>query len=281
MPSLGPLLERRTTTATIDRPIAQSEPRMMFGRRCAMARSVAMPSAARLLVVAIIRVSSPDAAGRRRDRSRDRRRRHARPGRDGHGRPRPGRGARAAARRHPAIRLRPGRAGEAGTPSSPRRASASSWSRCDVGWGDCESGCIDEHSWVYAIGPDGTSRRLRIRLTGATRRVAEPGWSRQDRDRGVAVAGPVCPVERVPPDPACAARPVADATIVIRDASGSVGRAGRDRRGWLVPRRGPARRLPGRAATGGGSHGRCPGPVGHRRDGPMATVQLDYDTGIR
>jgi hypothetical protein len=25
-----------------------------------------------------------------------------------------------------------------------------------VGWGDCQAGCIDEHSWVYAVAPDGT-----------------------------------------------------------------------------------------------------------------------------
>jgi hypothetical protein len=35
-----------------------------------------------------------------------------------------------------------------------------------------------------------------------------------------AAAGPICPVERVPPDPACAARPVADATILVVDDTG-------------------------------------------------------------
>ncbi len=35
-----------------------------------------------------------------------------------------------------------------------------------------------------------------------------------------AAAGPVCPVERVPPDPACATRPVADATILVVDDLG-------------------------------------------------------------
>jgi hypothetical protein len=25
-----------------------------------------------------------------------------------------------------------------------------------IGWGDCPSGCIDEHSWVYAVAPDGS-----------------------------------------------------------------------------------------------------------------------------
>jgi hypothetical protein len=35
-----------------------------------------------------------------------------------------------------------------------------------------------------------------------------------------AVAGPICPVERVPPDPACAPRPVAGATILVVDGQG-------------------------------------------------------------
>ncbi len=38
--------------------------------------------------------------------------------------------------------------------------------------------------------------------------------------RGMASAGPTCPVETVPPDPECAARPVVGAEIVIRDADG-------------------------------------------------------------
>jgi len=24
-----------------------------------------------------------------------------------------------------------------------------------VGWGDCQAGCIDQHTWQYAVGPDG------------------------------------------------------------------------------------------------------------------------------
>lgn len=39
--------------------------------------------------------------------------------------------------------------------------------------------------------------------------------------QGTATAGPVCPVEKVPPDPACAPRPVAGAVIVIRAAGGA------------------------------------------------------------
>jgi len=37
---------------------------------------------------------------------------------------------------------------------------------------------------------------------------------------GTAVAGPVCPVERLPPDPACAPRPVDGARILVNDPGG-------------------------------------------------------------
>src|SRR4051812_27054115 len=39
--------------------------------------------------------------------------------------------------------------------------------------------------------------------------------------RGKATAGPVCPVERVPPESACAPRPVVGAVLVVRDAAGN------------------------------------------------------------
>jgi hypothetical protein len=42
---------------------------------------------------------------------------------------------------------------------------------------------------------------------------------------GVAIttaAGPTCPVEKIPPDPACAARPVAGATILIKADEGTI-----------------------------------------------------------
>jgi hypothetical protein len=37
---------------------------------------------------------------------------------------------------------------------------------------------------------------------------------------GKVVAGPTCPVESSPPDPQCAARPVAGATLLIQDLAG-------------------------------------------------------------
>jgi hypothetical protein len=35
-----------------------------------------------------------------------------------------------------------------------------------------------------------------------------------------ALAGPVCPVEQVPPDPGCAPRPVVDATVLVQPGDG-------------------------------------------------------------
>ena len=98
---------------------------------------------------------------------------------------------------------------------------------------------------------------------------------------GTAVAGPVCPVERVPPDPACAPRPVANATVVIRDGGGSeVARVVTAADGSFfvelpagdyVVEPQPVEGLMGTAGT---------------QDveivaGAMTTIQLDYDTGIR
>ena len=157
-----------------------------------------------------------------------------------------------------------------------------------VGWGDCQAGCIDEHQWVYAVTPDGTVSI--VSETGAP--VVGEAWPGADAaasDAGGgrtgiaarATAGPVCPVEKIPPDPACAARPVAGAVIVVRDPSGAeIARAttGADgtffaelaHGGYVVEAR-PAKGLMG-----------TPGPQNVTVDpGVVSTIQLDYDTGIR
>jgi len=99
--------------------------------------------------------------------------------------------------------------------------------------------------------------------------------------RGVATAGPVCPVVRNPPDPSCAPRPVAGATIVIRDGSGTqvaVAISGADGSyfvslppGDYVVDPQPVQGLLGTAAQ-------QPATVA---SGTITEVQLDYDTGIR
>ena len=151
-----------------------------------------------------------------------------------------------------------------------------------IGWGDCEAGCIDEHTWSLAVAPDGAVTVLSE--TGQP--VPADAWpsplgAGQTGIAGVALAGPVCPVESVPPDPNCAPRPVAGATVVIRDAAGSqvaqtvtaadgsffVAVPAED---YTVEPR-PVDGLIGTAA---------PLEVSVK-DGIATQVQLEYDTGIR
>jgi hypothetical protein len=99
---------------------------------------------------------------------------------------------------------------------------------------------------------------------------------------GRAVAGPVCPVERIPPDPACAPRPVSGAVMVIAaDGGREVARATTDTDGrW-------------RAELPVGGYTLTPQPVGRlmgtaspieftvTASGSPANLDVTYDTGIR
>ena len=92
-----------------------------------------------------------------------------------------------------------------------------------IGWGDCEAGCIDEHVWHKAVAPDGAVSL--VSETGPA--VPDDAWPSPNGAGGttgiggVATAGPVCPVEKNPPDPACAPRPVEGAVLVVQNASGT------------------------------------------------------------
>jgi hypothetical protein len=151
-----------------------------------------------------------------------------------------------------------------------------------VGWGDCESGCINEHGWVYVVAPDGG-----VSIVSETGQPVPPdAWpspigAGQTGIVGVALAGPVCPVETVPPDPDCAPRPVADAVVLIRESGGSeVARVTTAADGSFF------------AALSAGDYLVEPQPVEGMMgtasvlevtvsEGLAAQVQLDYDTGIR
>ena len=100
---------------------------------------------------------------------------------------------------------------------------------------------------------------------------------------GVATASPVCPVQRNPPDPACAPRPVVGATIAVLDpggrevASATTGADGTYRVAV------PAGSLRVEAAPVVGLM-RAPAPVDVVVPaGPSAWLRVDltYDTGIR
>ena len=100
---------------------------------------------------------------------------------------------------------------------------------------------------------------------------------------GTVTAGPVCPVERVPPDPSCAPRPVAGAVIVATDANGhEVGRATSDADGsyrLLVSETGTVL-ITSLPVTGLMSP---PAAVSVSLTSPsqIEHVDLEYDTGIR
>jgi hypothetical protein len=171
-----------------------------------------------------------------------------------------------------------------------------------MGWGDCQAGCISRHVWVYDVDAGGAVTLVEERgdpfedgsggMPGsggsgdggaAGPPVAIPAeggpWI-----AGRAVAGPVCPVEQVPPDPACADRPVAGAVIVIRGAGGAeVARATTAADGTFLV-----------GVPGGGTWTVEPQPVeGLLGTAPSSAVQVPdlasswaaadvaYDTGIR
>jgi len=98
---------------------------------------------------------------------------------------------------------------------------------------------------------------------------------------GVATAGPVCPVEKNPPDPRCAPRPVAGATIVIRNASGAqvaVAISGADGHYFVSLPPGDYEVDPQPVQGLLGTAGKRQATVAA---GAITDVALEYDTGIR
>jgi hypothetical protein len=141
-----------------------------------------------------------------------------------------------------------------------------------IGWGDCPAGCINEHRWTYAVGRDGTVRLLR-----------EEGDTMPDSGvRGTVTAGPTCPVERVPPDPACAERPVGGAVLVVTGADGSeLARTTSGADGTFSIDLAPgAYRLTAEPVEGLMG---TPAPMDFEviAGEPMTELQVSYDTGIR
>ncbi|MGK2851936.1 MAG: carboxypeptidase-like regulatory domain-containing protein [Candidatus Limnocylindrales bacterium] len=151
-----------------------------------------------------------------------------------------------------------------------------------VGWGDCQAGCINEHTWVYAVLPDGG-----VTLQSEGGDVVPPdAWPSPGGDGRtglaiIATAGPTCPVETIPPKPECAPRPVPGAEVVIRDAAGAeVARVMLDAGGFaFVEVPAGAYQVEGLAANGLMG---TPAPIDVMvTDGGATSVPLDYDTGIR
>ena len=142
-----------------------------------------------------------------------------------------------------------------------------------IGWGDCPAGCISQHLWTYAV-----TRGGRVTMTGER---GDPVPNQQPIS-GRATAGPTCPVERNPPDPACAPRPVAGAVLLIQDRAGAeVARVttGKDGRFSVALAPGAYRLVPQRVASFMGAAR----PVDFQVEAGQATppLEVSYDTGIR
>ena len=152
-----------------------------------------------------------------------------------------------------------------------------------IGWGDCQAGCIDEHTWVYAVQPDGT---VNLQSDGGGQ-VPDAAWPKPGAGLAgrtgihiTAVAGPVCPVETVPPDPACEPKPVPNVRIAIIDATGGDHGGVLDATGQLFFELEPG----AYTVNAEGVPGFMNGPEAQRavvEDGLVTEVSLEYDTGIR
>jgi len=95
------------------------------------------------------------------------------------------------------------------------------------------------------------------------------------------VAGPVCPVERDSPDPACAPRAVPGAVVVLRDARGAErARASSDANGIVTFAIAPGTYELDAAAVAG-LMGRPQALSLTVAEGAPQTLTLEYDTGIR
>lgn len=93
-------------------------------------------------------------------------------------------------------------------------------------------------------------------------------------------AGPVCPVEQIPPDPNCAPRPVADAEVIVLTADGrEAGRAKSDAAGKIRLTL-PHGRYTIRPVQGN-PFPSAPGDVTVDVGTTPVEVALSYDTGIR
>jgi hypothetical protein len=151
-----------------------------------------------------------------------------------------------------------------------------------VGWGDCPSGCIDEHTWVYDVTRDGTVRFV-SEAGGAVPQEVIDGLLAASDATGVAgrvTAGPTCPVE-TPDDPTCNPRPVAGAVLVVKGAGGvEVARITTDATGLfrigLQPGDYTLEPQPAEGLMG------TPSPLPFRVvDGDETFLDVEYDTGIR
>ena len=151
----------------------------------------------------------------------------------------------------------------------------------EIGWGDCPAGCIERHRWSYRVTPEAALSLVDENGPPLPSGIPGPddGTTGGPGIRGIASAGPVCPVVN-PNDPSCADRPVAGATIHVIDATGvEVATLETDATGAFVVTLPPGQYRV-RADAVEGLMGTAP-PVDVTVGPGLAVVQVQYDTGIR
>ncbi len=152
----------------------------------------------------------------------------------------------------------------------------------EVGWGDCQAGCIDRHTWTWDVAKDGT-----VSWVGEDGSELSPDQTATLASAattsgvgGRVTGGPTCPVER-PGDPACAARLVAGAMLVVKAAGGTeIARFTTDESGFYRIALPPGEYTLEASPVEGFMSGPAPQPF-TVADGALTVLDLSYDTGIR
>jgi len=149
-----------------------------------------------------------------------------------------------------------------------------------LGSGDCQSGCIDQHTWNYTVTPNGSVSLVADQGDAVDYQPPAP-TSGPASVRFTVDAGPTCPVQRYPSDSACALLQVLDAQLVVHSPDGGVvARATTDATGTATLA------LPGGAywvevAPLQGLMGTPPAQAFSVVGGHSASVVFGFDTGIR
>lgn len=149
----------------------------------------------------------------------------------------------------------------------------------EVGWGDCEAGCINRHHWAYLVTKAGAVTLQSEDGPPVPAGVPPIVGAGLVGIRGIASAGPTCPVV-TDKDPTCGERPVVGATVHIVDLTGrEVGQARTDATGAFViavpPGRYRVQADPVQGLMG------TPPPAEVTVEAGLAEIILSYDTGIR
>lgn len=152
----------------------------------------------------------------------------------------------------------------------------------EVGWGDCPAGCIDRHTWTWDVARDGSLAFVGEDGTPlpADMQASLVSGSTRTGLAGRATGGPTCPVEQ-PGDPACAARPVGGAELVVRGPAGTViHRVLTDGSGLFRLALAPGDYILEAPTVAGYMSGPAPQPFAVQA-GAETWLDLAWDTGIR